>query len=101
MRIKLSIVGICILLLLCIYIEAFASDEPINEQGGINAGWVLTGAFIVIGSLIAFIVHDIKRQFSVAMGAVITKLENHDAKITEHSILHGRYEEKFKTLFKK
>lgn len=101
MRIKLSIIGICVLLLLCVYIEAFASDEPINEQGGINAGWVLTGAFIIIGSLIAFIVYDIKKQFSVAMGAVITKLESHDKDLKEHSILHGRYEEKFKTLFKK
>jgi len=99
MKVKLSIIGICILLLFCVYIEAFAGDGTITEDGGINAGWVLTGAFIIIGSLIAFIVYDIKKQFTDAMQAVVTKLDKHDTEIKGHDNLLGRHEEKFKTLF--
>lgn len=100
MKIKLSIAGIIILLIFAYFISAAQiSEEPITKDGGVSAGWVLTGAFLVIGSLITFIIYDMKRQFTSAMGSVIRQLEKIEVDLNQHSVLHGRYEEKFRTLF--
>lgn len=102
MRIRLSIAAIIFLFVVCICLQAYAgSEEAITPEGGISASWVLTGSFVIIGSLIAYIIYDMKRQFTFAMKSVMAKLDNHDKEIKEYGQLHSRADEKFKTIFNK
>lgn len=101
MRIKLSVVAIIILFIFCAYVSAKAEQtvSPITQDGGISANWVLTGAFTLIGSLITFIIYDMKRQFTIAIKSVTEKTTAHETKLTVHGELHAKYEERFKTIF--
>jgi hypothetical protein len=103
MRIKLSIAAIILLFTICAFVSVYAADTKqqtaITQDGGISASWVLTGAFTLIGSLITFIIYDMKRQFTIAIKSVVIKTEVHETKLASHSELHAKYDERFKTIF--
>lgn len=101
MKVKLSIITVALIFYFTSFVAVKAeSREVITQDGGVAASWVLTGAFIIIGALISFIIYDMKRQFTSAMSSMIKKIDVIDSSVKEHSILHGRHDERFKTLFK-